>query len=238
MKKMYMIGYVICMLFISVMLSPISHAATGIIGPTVIHKASDQILTVDTIMGLYQSDTQLQTVTDEYTGFGNISGIYEIVLSNGDALKTVTVHVIDGWSYGSLSLDNPTDIICVTDFKNVHVKSTRILTPTEIVQYILTSTGYVTIDAQTGMSVITDTYTNHTETPGMYQLEFRLVSTSGFDQSYTLNVYVTEGMDLWVGGYVFDAPPSAVESMMQYVVPIALVFLVIWIVIIYFKKRG
>jgi hypothetical protein len=71
----------------------------------------------------------------------------------------------------------------------------------------------------------------------MYQLSFRLVSTSGFDQTYTINVYVNEGMDLWSSGFIFDAPPTIADQVLAYLIPGILALIVVYVAYSYLKRK-
>ena len=100
------------------------HASTEVIlGPEVIHKQSNHILTTSDILGMYSSSLgNIILSSDQYTGYGNIIGTYtlELYASNGSSASTKPVNIIVVQNLGNVK--------AVSDYKNLHVKKTQILT--------------------------------------------------------------------------------------------------------------
>jgi len=183
----------------------VNASSTDIIGADVIHKQSNQILTMTDILGMYSSSLgAVIMIEDNYTGYGNILGSYDIMLYATDGVtavtKTATVIVVA----------NLGNVQAVTDYKNIHVRTDQNLTSSEIV-YVLQNTGYVDITATTQMAIIEDTYHGNEETPGAYTFEFRLVNSAGLDMIYSSQIIVSDdGID-FVPDYTFEAPPGLLD---------------------------
>lgn len=200
---------VFVMLILSMFTSSITMNASStdsIIGPDVIHKQSNHILTLNDILSMYSSSLgQVYVVFDGYTGNGNILGVHplELKASNGteEATKEVQIMVI-------ATLGN---VQAVSDYKNIHVRSNQILTPQDIV-LTLENTGYIEITATTQMMLLTDTYSENQTVQGQYLFEFRLMNSAGLDQVYSSYIYVSGDDNLFVPDIIFEAPPSWFET--------------------------
>lgn len=227
---------VLALLFLSILASSlhVNASSTGIIGPSVIHKEQNKILTISDILGLYTSSIGfIQVADDQYTGFGNILGPHTITLfaTDGDNHETKNVEVIVIPSLGN--------VLAVTDYKNIFVRTNQNLTPSQIVQ-VLENTGHIDITSTTQMMMLTNTYTQNAETPGMYLFEFRLVNSAGVNQVYSSIITVSEEENPFIPDIIFEAPPSALSKFWRSIEVI--VYLVILAVIIskymkYKKKR-
>lgn len=177
-------------------------SSTDIIGPDIIHKQANSILTVADILSLYSSTHGVVGIAeDNYTGYGNVLGDHtmQLYVSDGTIVftKNITIAVVQ-------TLGN---VKAVADYKNIHLKSDQLLTVSDIV-YVLERTGYVQITATTQMLIISDTYSANKSTPGTYTFEFRLVNSAGLDQIYTSMIYVSDGADLFVPDVIFEAKPT------------------------------
>lgn len=195
---------VLALLIMSIIASSIqvNASSTGIIGPSVIHKEQNKILTIADILDLYASDLGvIQVADDQYTGYGNVLGSHWIQLFSTDSTthstKDVEIIVIP-------SLGN---VLAVTDYKNIFVRSNQILTPSQIVQ-ILENTGHLEITSTTQMMMLTNSYSENAEVPGVYYFEFRLVNAAGVNTIYSSTITVSEEDDPFIPDIVFEAPPS------------------------------
>lgn len=207
---------VLVLLLLSILSSSlqVNASSTEIVGPDVIHKQSNQILTVGDILALYTSNLGAVAVSvDNYTGYGNILGTKSMSLyaTDGTTVATKDIEIIIVSSLG--------DVKAVTDYKNIHLKTTQLLTPVEIV-YVLENTGYVSITASTQMLILSDTYTQSQTVEGSYLFEFRLVNSAGLDQIYTSMIYVSDDDNLFIPDVIFEAPPSAFGQVWQFIVSI------------------
>jgi len=188
-------------------------SSTVIVGPDVIHKQYNHILTITDILSLYRSDLGAVTLSeDNYTGYGNILGVHTLQLyaSNGTVADAheVSINVIS-------ELGN---VQAVTDYKDIHLRINQILSPSDIV-YVLEKTGYLQISASTQMMILSDTYTENSEIPGEYLFEFRMINSAGIDMTYLSKIYVSEDDNLFVPGIIFEAPPTVVSTVWKYIEP-------------------
>lgn len=203
-------------------------SSTGIIGPDVIHKEANKILTTSDILAMYSTNLSGITIQqDAYTGYGNILGSYAIMLYASDGVtietKEIEIRVIS-------TLGN---VQAVSDLKNIHVTTKQELTPSEIV-YVLEKTGYVEITATTQMVILNNTYTNNEDVPGNYLFEFRLVNAAGLDQIYLSQIIVKDAADDFVPDVIFEGPPNVVSSvlrggwiLLQYVLAVVIAYFII-----------
>lgn len=189
-------------------------SSTDIIGPDVIHKQSNHILTISDIVSLYSSSHgTIGVAQDNYTGYGNVLGDHTLDLYVSDGTDVYTKQVIIS------VVSTLGNVKAVTDFKDIHLRTDQVLTSSEIV-YVLEKTGYVQITATTQMLILTDTYSANKTDPGQYTFEFRLVNSAGLDQIYTSFIYVSDETNLFIPDIVFEAPPSAFSSIWNVVVSI------------------
>src|SRR5665648_188561 len=118
--------------------------SSGITGPLVIHKEANQVFTIGDLLSLYDYDVFIQI--DGFTGYGNIPGEYSVILIQGDLTKDVTIIVVESWSYKTTSLANSTDVLFVSDYKDICVSNDRMLSLYEILYYIYGTTDYIETD--------------------------------------------------------------------------------------------
>lgn len=209
--------------------------STEIVGPDVITKQANSILTITDILSLYRSEIgSIILSEDNYTGYGNILGLHTISLyaSNGEiaATKHIEIYVVS-------ELGN---VQCVTDYKDIHLKTTQILTPAAIV-YVLQNTGYIEITSSTQMMILSNTYTENSDVAGQYLFEFRLVNSAGLDQTYSSQIFISDSNNLFVSDIVFVPEPSIIVSAFDFILDViifvVLVVLVVWGVKKFKKKR-
>lgn len=209
MKKIVLL---VTILFMSMTLMTLeTHASNEIVGPSIIHKQANHILTISNILHLYSSSYGNVVVqSDEFTGYGNVLGEHHIVLKVIDGeqeyLKDVTVMVIE-------ELGN---VKAVTDQKDLHVRTEQVLTPQDIVM-ILQNTGYVTITATTQMMIINDTYSENADVEGQYLFEFRLINSAGDDQMYTSIINVSDSDGFFVPDIILDKPETGLNKVWLWV---------------------
>lgn len=207
MKKLLILLMLAFALFINV-----NHTveASEIVGADVIHKQANQILTINDIKSMYNSELgQVLVENDTYTGYGNVPGLktVDMVVESLDLTiyrKTISIYVIE-------ELGN---VKAVTDYKNIHLRTNQVLTPTQIV-YVLENTGYVEITASTQMSILNDTYTENAEIPGTYVFEFQLINSAGLDEIYSSIIYVADGSNLFVPDVIFEAPVTQADKIIE-----------------------
>lgn len=184
-----------------------------IYGPTVIHKQVNSILTMSDILALYQSDLGPVTVSiDEYTGNGNIVSIYALQLyaSDGTSIgtKNIEVHVIN----------NLGNVKAVSDYKNVHLtlSQAKEMTLAEIPK-VIARTGYFTLMPGAQMAIISDTFTASKQTPGIYNFEYRIVDSTGYDETFLSNIYVYDSNNMIEPDFVYGNKPNTMDSVTGFI---------------------
>lgn len=186
-------------------------AASGIDGPSVIHKEANQVFTIMDLLSMYDMDVFVQT--DGYTGYGNVPGEYTVVLTQGSLTKDVTVVVVEKW--GDLTESN--DVLYVTDNKDIYVSNDRMLTLYEIIYYIYDTTGYVETDYQFRYEELLDEYHYAFEdgmiAEGNYELSFRLTYYSGEQASYSAMIHAVQLQEL--PGIVLEPPPTFMDKLIS-----------------------
>ena len=209
-------------------------SSTVIVGPDVIHKQYNHILTITDILSLYRSDLGGVSLSEDgYTGYGNILGVHTLQLyaSNGTVADAHEVNI-----YVVSELGN---VQAVTDYKDIHLRIDQILSPSEIV-YVLENTGYLQITASTQMMILSDTYTENSDTPGEYLFEFRMINSAGLDMTYLSKIYVSQDDNLFVPGIIFEAPPSFFSKAWRFIEPFVYLAVIIFLGYKYmkYKKNG
>lgn len=209
-------------------------ASSDIEGPSVIHKEANQVFTIGDLLSLYAYDVFIES--DDFTGYGNIPGDYQVVLSQGEKIKTVDIIVVEKWS----DLEKSIDILFVSDLKDIYVSNERILTLYEILFYIYPISGYVEKSYQFRYEEISNTY--HTQTlnddgkipEAEYELSFRLTYYSGYQQTYFAHIITRE---IIINGIIIEAPPSKLDIIFSYVPWVIGVGVIVYI-LKHRKKRG
>jgi len=227
---------VLVMLIFSMVASSLTlnASSTGaIVGPDVIHKQSNQILTINDIISMYSSSLgQVYVQVDGYTGNGNILGAHPLVLKaqnqTSEATKEVYVMVVP-------TLGN---VLAVSDYKNIHLRSNQVLTPQEIV-LVLEKTGHIEITATTQMMILSNTYSENASQQGQYLFEFRLMNSAGVDQIYSSYIFVSGNENVFVPDIIFTPPRTALDTAITifWFMLYAAVLVVIIRIVIKFKKR-
>jgi hypothetical protein len=188
--------------------STTTYASSDILGPSVIHKEKNQVFTISDLLSLYDRDVFIYA--DEYTGHGNVAGEYIITLYQGEITKDVLVVVIDKWG----SLQSSTDVLFVTDYKDIYVANDRYLSLYEILYDIYGSTGYIDTSYQFRYEELTDTYHDNFSEDGLidsgaYELSFNLTFYNGNQASYYAQIHTKE---IVVSGILIEAPPTALDK--------------------------
>lgn len=198
-----------------------TYASTSdISGPSVIHKEANQVFTISDLLSLYDRDVFIYH--DDYTGHGNVAGEYIITLYQGEHTKDVLIVVIDKWG----SLQTSTDVLFVTDYKDIYVANDRYLSLYEILYDIYGSTGYIDTSYKFRYQELTDTYHDNFNDDGVinsgaYELSFNLTFYNGNQASYYTKIYTKE---IIVSGVLIEAPPTIFDkgvAIFPYVIVIA-----------------
>lgn len=229
MRKVVVLALLLLSIFISSI--QVNASSTDIIGPSIIHKEQNKILTIADILNLYSSSIGvIQVADDQYTGYGNVLGSHLIQLfsTDGTSYATKEIEVIVVPTLG--------DVLAVTDYKNIYVRTNQILSPSQIVQ-VLENTGHLEITATTQMMMLSNTYSDNAETPGIYLFEFRLVNSAGVNLIYSSVITVSEENDPFIPDIIFEAPPSLLTKVWRFIEPFIYLGVVILLAIVYIKHK-
>lgn len=203
----------IAALFVLTFTKTTIYAATGIDGPSVIHKEANQVFTIGDLLTLYDMDVFIET--DGYTGYGNVPGEYTVILTQGSYTKDVTIVVVENWG----NLEKSNDVLYVTDYKDIYVSNDRMLTLYEIIYYIYDATGYVETNYQFRYEELKDAYhyailDEEGNIPeDTYELTFRLTYYSGEQITCSALIHVVELPEL--PGTILEPPPSTGDQIMS-----------------------
>lgn len=177
------------MIFTSLSLGIQTYASEGeIIGPDIIYKQHDKVLTMSTIKSLYSSSEAITVTLDEYTGYGNIPGIYDVTFTAGTQTKDVLISVRQ-------TLGNVIAVTLQNEEYTIHVYKNVTLSPQDIID-VLVRINYITVTSTTHISSLTNTYTENASAPGNYVFEFRIATTSGYEDIYQVKLRVTNTEEL------------------------------------------
>lgn len=167
-----------------------SFAAEGdeIIGPDVIYKQYDKVLTMSTIKALYQAPGEIEVTYDEYTGYGNIPALYDVTLTSGELTKDIVISVRQ-------TLGNVIAVTYQDSEYTIHVYK-NVLLEFEDIKDILVRINYITVTSTTNLFTLTNTYTENASAPGNYTFEFMLATTSGYEEIHEINIRVTNSEEL------------------------------------------
>lgn len=201
-----------------------------IIGPDIIYKQKDKFLTLSQILDLYSSaDGEVYAISDSYTGYGDIPGIYDIVLgvSGTTTQETITISVRN--TIGNvIAVTDTNGSIAINVYKNVTLTHQQIID-------ILVNIQHITITSTTQTQIITNSYTENANAPGNYVYEFRLMTTSGYEMLYDVTIKVSNSDELLPDSIYM--PPESTENNVNLVGVIIATLFGIFVISIYISLR-
>ncbi len=224
----------ILMIFTSLSLGIQTYASEGeIIGPDIIYKQHDKVLTMSTIKSLYSSSEAITVTLDEYTGYGNIPGIYDVTFTAGTQTKDVMISVRQ-------TLGNVIAVTLQNEEYTIHVYKNVTLSPQDIID-VLVRINYITVTSTTHISSLTNTYTENASAPGNYVFEFRIATTSGYEDIYQVKLRVTNTEEL-TPDILIQPPIRTNVFVMIFTLENVLIFIVfcisVYVVLKYLSKKN
>lgn len=213
-----------------------SFAAEGdeIIGPDVIYKQYDKVLTMSTIKALYQAPAEIEVTYDEYTGYGNIPALYDVTLTSGELTKDIVISVRQ-------TLGNVIAVTYQNEEYTIHVYK-NVLLEFEDIKDILVRINYITVTSTTQLFTLTNNYTENASAPGNYTFEFMLATTSGYEEIHEINIRVTNSEELLPDIVIQPNPRVSVFVAFDGEMLMGLLVLIIIIIVLVYKlkhrKRG
>lgn len=179
------------MIMISILDQTVYAAEAEIIGPDIIYKQSDMILTMSQIKALYSSSYGAIVISEDgYTGNGDVPGIYDytVGVEGQEFIKVAQVSV-------RLTIGN---VIAVTEqdqVYSIHIYKSTLLSPQDIID-VLVRIQLIVVNSTTHVTILTNTYTENASAPGTYNFEFRLATTSGLESTHEVFLRVTNSEEL------------------------------------------
>lgn len=231
MKKIVFLIILMLMAFLS-LVKPV-YALDEIVGPDVIYKSSRSVLTMTTIKALYSSsEGDIEVLTDGYTGFGNIPGIYEVTLGVESTAYQKSIDVSVRNTIGS--------VIAVTstfDEYTIHMHKNLTLTPNDIID-TLVNVQMIEYTSTTEIQILTDTYSDNANAPGLYTFEFYIADTAGNEDTHLIYLKVNN-TDKLLPDIVYEDPSDLTWLKdALYIVGTILAIFVSFILILKFSKHS
>lgn len=184
--------------FFAIPLKKVSANNIEIVGPDTIYKQASSIVLMSDILDMYSSESgTVNLVSDDYTGYGDVPGIYEFKLQVGSKIVTKNIEV------KNLINDK---ILAVSKTANeyaIHVNKNFQLTNAEIPK-ILERIGVFTLISSDQVLKLSDTYSENYNSPGVYVFEFRVVNASGNSANYYTKVIVQADNKISMDGIPID----------------------------------
>jgi hypothetical protein len=130
-------------------------------------------------------------VSDNFTGYGNAVGSYDVEFSVTDNSGNIAYHTVTVEVY-----DNLPPVFHVKDGYFVSVAQSVTLSRQDFID-ILEVTGQITVDGTGGIEIYTliNEYEGNENTPGIYALSFKVISLSGNESIHNMAVEVMETTD-------------------------------------------
>jgi len=204
-------------------------------GPAIVHKQTSSIVTINDILLLYHSDNRFVIVAEDgYTGNGATVGTYQVILAATDGISTINRTI-------QVKVQNDIGNITLVGDGNIYLRTDQVLDFTQI-RTILRNVGYIHTPVGTGYSMILDNYTGHETETGVYDYQFKLISSSGYIQDVAIKIYVSDDFTSFNSEDIIPGEPSPISRFFNSLLDI-LTFVFILIVaaiiikFIFFRKR-
>lgn len=200
MKKIMII---LLLLLVSLSINKV-HAQEEILGPELVYKEADKIVTASDISLLYQSPGRYINAKDgfdNYTGNGNTLGTYSITLEALNGINAIE-RVVEVKVIREIG-----NVMLVANNGDIYLRPNQELTASEI-KKVLSNVGIIQIPAGTGEQLIADEYTENKTIPGKYNYKFKLLYTSGYVHDVDIDIYVVDGFtDIDLENIIPGNPP-------------------------------
>ncbi len=232
-KTIYIVVLFICTILMTI--NPVHSIEPTINGPDIVFKQSTSIITINDILLLYQSDGRFISASEDgYTGNGATVGVYNVVLSATDGISTIhrTIQVKVLSEVGDVTLVGNGDL---------YVRPDQALDFTKI-RTVLRNVGYISTPVGTGYQMLLDQYTGNESTVGVYDYQFRLISSSGYIQNVNIKIYVSEDFTQFNNEDIIPGEPSAFNGIWKTVSNLFWTFVVMFVAFIlvkfiFFRKK-
>lgn len=169
-----------------VLIQPKSFANTAKInGPDIIYKQASSVLLMSDILEMYDYQGEaVNLVLDEYTGNGNVPGIYDFKLQHGSITSTKKIEVKNLLHEKIIAASKTGEEYMI------HVNKEEKLTDQDIVK-IMERIGLYNLISNDVVMKVSDTYTENWNSPGIYVFEIQVVNSNGNSNNYHTKVLIS-----------------------------------------------
>lgn len=247
MKKLVLIMF----LLVSIMMvgSQPVFAVGEIIGPDIIYKDSNEIVSINDITSLYTSTEAVVIADDDgFTGNGHLVGDHQVILKATDGLldkfKTITIKVtynkipdVEGVNLfrliGKYNQSNSFIFVTLQD-KTVTLENIR---------DTLINLNQLSIVEPSSKSITSDLYTANKTMPGKYTFNFKILDATGVIRTINSDIKVVAASDDWVPLEPIEPGPGIIDINFDFIAAIfswilaAAVFVVIIGLMVYSYKK-
>ena len=246
MKKIILIMFILLSILV-VTTTPV-FAVGDILGPDIVYKDANEIVSINDITSLYTaSEAVVIAHQDGFTGKGNIVGEHEIILKATDGLldkfKTITVKVTynkipDIDDKNLFSLVGKTTSSNSYLFVTLQDKSIDL----EDIRDTLINLNELSIVEPSSKQIIVDTYTDNKEIPGTYTFNFKILDSTGIIRNINTKITVMQVSEDWVpldpiiNPGIIDINFDFIAAIVSWVLAAA-VFVSVIALFIYFGKK-
>jgi hypothetical protein len=176
-------------------------------GPDIIYKQDDRVLVMSDIIDLFSyQDNELIILNDAYTGYGDIPGIYQVTVAAADDETIFKTFSISVRNY----IGDITAVILEDETYTIYVSKDKELEKTDIID-VMVNINVITVTSQTQVNYLSDNYSDNSNAPGLYTFEFRIATTSGIEETYLMNILVSNS-DTLIPDLELDPEPSWVSQ--------------------------
>lgn len=197
-----------------------------IVGPDIIYKQTTSVLLMNDIINLYSyNGDSVNLLSDQYTGNGDVVGVYEFVISAGGQTET---------KYIEVKSVIHSKIVAVSKSGNnytIHIQKNNKLNDSDIVK-ILERIGLYQVLSNDQVLKLSDTYSENYNSPGLYVFEFNIVNANGNSNVYSTKIIVQRDNKINISGDPISMGSSI--SFKSVLIYSAITFVVVFIII---KRR-
>ncbi len=234
MKRLIIVILMFCSILLLITPETKASDPPTIEGPEVIYKQANRVLTISTILPLYTSTAgEVIVIEDDYTGFGNVPGIYTIKLGvDGEEVEKDIQISVRNLIGNVIAVSKNDDVI------TIHLHKSQELTPQAIIN-VLVNIQFITVNSTTEIAILTDTYSDNSNAPGTYTFEFHLATTAGTEETHEINLQVNNTEQLIPDVTIEKVPlinwPNLWENVKEFAVTIIYFAAMIFVLFIAFK---
>lgn len=129
--------------------------------------------------------------SDEYTGYGNVVGSYDVVFQVSDTKGNIATHTVT-----IIVQDNIPPVWYIADGASIVLAPPLVLNHTQIIQ-LLEATGQISVSSTSQVTFFLDEYTGNENEPGVYLMGFNFENVAGNSSvhNFAITVLSDDGED-------------------------------------------